>query len=78
MTTTVSAPSMTLQTILKNWQLSKYPQVINQLSKLSRDTVLETLVCLADEVTPQQRLALLERLDPDLLDDGAVMDIFNL
>lgn len=67
-----------LQSIIKNWQLSKYPQVINQLSKLPRDTVLETLVCLADEVTPEQRLALLERLDPDLLDDGAVLDMFNL
>jgi sensor histidine kinase YesM len=69
---------MTTQTILNNWQQSKYQQVIKQLSKLSRDTVLETLVCLADAVTPEQRLALLERIDPDLLEDGAVMDIFNL
>lgn len=69
---------MTTQTILNNWQKSNYQTVIKQLSKLPRDTALETLVCLADEVTPQQVLGLLERIDPELLDDGAVMDIFNL
>lgn len=67
-----------LQNITKNWQKSNYQAVIRQLSKLPKENVLETLVCLADEVTPDQRLALLERIDPELLDDGAVMDIFNL
>lgn len=72
---------MSIQTITKltqNWQQSKYPQVLSQLSKLPRDSVLETLVCAADNVTPAQRLALLERIDPDLLQDGAVLEMFNL
>lgn len=69
---------MTIQNITKNWQQSKYPQVISHLAKLPRDTVLETLVCIADEVTPVQRVALLERLEPDLLDDYAVLDMFNV
>lgn len=69
---------MTTQTILNNWQKSNYQAVIKQLAKLPRDTVLETLACLADEVTPQQKIALLEKMNPDLLEDGAVLDIFNL
>ncbi len=77
-TTTVSTHLMNLQTILNNWQQSKYQQVIKQLSKFPRDVVLETLVCLADEVTPEQRLGLLEKMNPDLLEDGAVLEMFNL
>lgn len=75
MTTSINALSTR---ITKSWQQAKYPQVINQLSKIPRDTVLETLVCIADEVTPEKRLALLERIDPNLLDDGAVLDILGL
>lgn len=69
---------MTTQTILNNWQKSNYQAVIKQLSKLPRENVLETLVVISDEVTPDQRIGLLEKLNPDLLDDGSVLDIFNL
>lgn len=64
--------------IKKSWQQGKYPQVIRQLSKIPKETVLEALVCIADEVTPQQRLGLLEKLDEELVGDGAVLTLFGL
>lgn len=69
---------MSIQTITKNWTTGNYTKALHQLSQIPRDTVLETLVCIADEVTPTQRLALLEHIDPELLEDGAVLDMFNL
>ncbi len=76
---TNTAAQETLSTsITKNWQQGKYHVVIRQLTKLPKDVVLETLVCAGDAVTPQQRLALLEKMGEDLAGDGAVLNLFGL
>lgn len=75
MTTTVETLSTRITTA---WQQGKYPLVIRQLSKLPREVVLETLVVIADEVTPTQRLALLEKMGEGLVGDGAVLALLGL
>ncbi|MBW4638972.1 MAG: hypothetical protein KME05_12185 [Gloeocapsa sp. UFS-A4-WI-NPMV-4B04] len=69
---------MTVEKLTKNWQQAKYQQVVKQLSTMPKEIVLETLVCVADEVTPAQRLGLLEKIDEDLVSDGAVLALLGL
>jgi hypothetical protein len=64
--------------ITQAWQQGKYHVVIRQLSKLPKDVVLEVLVCAGDEVTPTQKLGLLEKMDEDLVGDGAVLNLLGL
>lgn len=66
------------QRIEIDWQAGKYQQVLRNLRKLSEDIAAETIVVVADSISTDNRLKLLEFLGDDLAGDGEVLSMLGL
>lgn len=64
--------------IQRDWTIGKYTLVLQNLRKLPEDIALETLAVISDAVPLENRLALLERLDPDFPTDGGILTLLGM
>lgn len=64
--------------IQRDWTIGKYTLVLQNLRKLPEDIALETISCIADAVPPANRLALLEKIQPNLSTDGGMLTLLGL